>query len=324
MHRRYWRHPFPYLMALLVSLLYFSLPVIVRWSLQQPYWQNYAYQNPRVVVNVLQKTLLYPVGQFLHFEQRALLIFPYWVFWFLACRVVYLHTQRYCKFALKLSLGILLLLWLFPNLLLYFETAQPSQSMGHVNNGQIQHSKRMPYQGSNFRLYSFGAYLLGRTFVHERVRQIVLDSYQACAKTCPETQFVLGELGHRRGGVFLPHFAHQNGLSVDFMVPLLKEGQPTTNHQFWNLWGYDTRFDEQGQGGVWQIDFHSMRQQLIALDQAAKANGMVIQKIVFHPDLLPLLWSTEIGSALQQLPFSQQKEAIRHDNHYHVDFGFKQ
>jgi penicillin-insensitive murein endopeptidase len=76
-----------------------------------------------------------------------------------------------------------------------------------------------------------------------------------------------------------------------------------------------------------QIDFEAMAQHLLALDDAARENGLRIRKILFHTDLHDNLFSTPAGQELarRELRFIPRlSELVNrfHDDHYHVDFGF--
>ena len=83
--------------------------------------------------------------------------------------------------------------------------------------------------------------MLGRTYVHSSVFKVVLGAYAAAEKTAPGKTYVYGETGKRNGGEFAPHKTHRNGLSVDFMVPLLNEADESVpmRTSVLNKWGYD-------------------------------------------------------------------------------------
>ena len=298
-------------------------PSIVQWVILQPSFRNYAYQDTRIVINAIQKTLVYPFGEYLYYGQRTLLVFPYWLLIAIFLRGIYLHTRKFWKYTLGGLSLLLLFLLIYPNALLWFESKNSSQAIGHVNNGQILHSKRIPFNGNNYSTYSYLGYFVGRTFVHEKLRQTILDTYQSCQVSCPDIHFVLGETGDHNGGLFIPHAAHQNGMSVDFMVPLQKEGKVYQAHHLLNLWGYSRRFDPQGKCDALNIDFETIAKHLWALNEAALANGLVLQKIIFNPVLQDKLLATESGKKISGFPFWQHREVLPYDNHYHVDFGLK-
>ncbi len=319
--RRYFRHPFPYLLALLLLLFYYFIPSIGKWVVSNATFAKYAHVDASRISVAIQKAMVYPFGKYLSKAQRLVLVFPYYLLLLLALRALFLHTRRVWKYAAWGSVGLLLFLFLFPNTLQYFENDKPSKSIGHVANGHIVESKRMYYRGANYTTYSFLCYLLGRTHVNDRIRQVMVAAYEACEDTCPNTTFVVGEIGRKRGGNFLPHRTHNNGLSVDFMSPLRKNGKAYRSSHLLNLWGYRHEFDDRGKKGNLEIDYEAMAKHLYALDRAARDQGLLIQKVIFDPVLRPYLLQSEYGPKIENLPFTKKRVIIRHDDHYHVDFG---
>jgi len=164
--------------------------------------------------------------------------------------------------------------------------------------------------------------LLGRTYVHSRVAEVIRASYAALAQSHPDTVFMYGETGKRGGGAFKPHKTHQNGLSVDFMVPVLKgqKSAPLPTGPF-NKFGYAIEFDAKGRYEEYAIDFEALAAHLVALHREAVAQGVAIRRVIFDPDLQPYLFATAAGAYLQEhLTFSRKHAWVRHDEHYHVDF----
>ncbi|MBX2877363.1 MAG: penicillin-insensitive murein endopeptidase [Saprospiraceae bacterium] len=318
--RSVFRHPFPYIFAVLVTLIYISLWPISEWVTAKPGLVKYAEHDAPRIVGILRKGLLYPFGGVLTNTMRHALVFPYWLLLGFGIRALYLLGKPYWKYVLGTFTGILLLLYIFPGILLLFEGNLPSQSTGRVGKGSIVNAKRIPYRGANFTTYSFGGYLSGRTFVHDKVKTTVLDAYEICRETAPSTHFILGETGRKHGGAFIPHRTHQNGLSVDFMTPLLKKDRPYQRHHLFNLWGYAHEFDDKGKKGNLEVDYETMAIHLLAVKRAAKANGLRIQKVIFDPVLRPKLLATSMGKELRSLPFTKNRVIIRHDDHYHIDF----
>lgn len=201
------------------------------------------------------------------------------------------------------------------------ESDTPSKSIGTVANGRIEHAKRIPYQGPNYRTYSFAGYLAGRTFVHQKVRDVVLDAYTELSETLPNQTFVLMETGKRFGGRMLPHRTHRNGLSVDFMTPLQKKGEPYAASGLFNLWAYGRDFDDSGKKASLAIDYEVMAQHLLAIERAAKKHGIGIQKVIFDPVLRKYLLKSPSGKKLgSRFPFTRNRVVVRHDDHYHIDF----
>lgn len=202
--------------------------------------------------------------------------------------------------------------------------AQGSQCHGTVSHGRLEGGVSLPLQGANFSAYSRIAAAAGRTHVHSKVHGVMLAAYAALAASQPGKVFVYGETGWASGGRFRPHRTHQNGLSVDFFVPVLdKAGRsvplPT---DLGDRFGYDIEFDASGHYGDYRIDMPALAEHLYQLHAAAKAAGVGISLVIFDTAYLPRLWATPRGAFLKQhLPFMRGKPWVRHDEHYHVDFA---
>jgi penicillin-insensitive murein DD-endopeptidase len=195
---------------------------------------------------------------------------------------------------------------------------------GTVSNGRIDAAVQLPASGANFSSYSDAAVALGRTYVHARVANVVSASYKNLEASAPDVRFVYGETGFKSGGVFKPHRTHQNGLSVDFFVPVRDASGrsvplPT---DITNKFGYAIEFDKSGRYGKYTIDFEALAEHLYQLHFAAKRQQAPIKLVIFDPPYLPKLFATKRGAFLKKnLHFMKQHAWVRHDEHYHVDFS---
>jgi penicillin-insensitive murein DD-endopeptidase len=219
--------------------------------------------------------------------------------------------KRLCSYAL-----LLLLLASTP---LFAE----SICYGISSNGKIDDAAQLPSSGANFSAYSDAGIALGRTYVHTQVLGIIVAAYRELEQTLPETKFVYGETGWKNGGSFKPHRTHQNGLSVDFFVPVRDAtgrsvALPTT---ITNKFGYDIEFDSRAKFRDYVIDFDAIGEHLYALDIAAKKHKAPIKLVIFEPAYLPKLFATKRGDYLKSnVKFMRTQAWVRHDEHYHVDF----
>jgi penicillin-insensitive murein DD-endopeptidase len=199
-----------------------------------------------------------------------------------------------------------------------------SQCFGTVSNGRINASVKLPINGPNFSAYSQLGHSMGRTYVHSEVASVVVSTYDQLSKQLPQTVFVYGETGWASGGSFRPHRSHQNGLSVDFFVPVRNaknESVPLPTNVS-SRYGYDIEFNSKAQYEQYSIDFHSIAEHLFQLHQAAKARNFEIAQVIFDRVFLPKLLATPRGPYLRKhLHFMKAKPWIRHDEHYHVDFA---
>ena len=202
--------------------------------------------------------------------------------------------------------------------------AAESICYGTVSHGRLEQGVQLPEAGANFSAYGALGVLLGRTYLHTRVAEVVTEAYAAQAVAQPEVRYVYGETGWAAGGRFRPHRTHQNGLSIDFFVPVRNAAGASVPLPtgMTNRLGYDIEFDADGRYGEYTIDFAAMAEHLYQLQQAAQAHRVGIALVIFDAPYLPKLFATARGAYLQQhLPFMKGKPWIRHDEHYHVDFS---
>ncbi|MFC1482899.1 penicillin-insensitive murein endopeptidase [Candidatus Margulisiibacteriota bacterium] len=222
----------------------------------------------------------------------------------------------------KIIISILVLIILFitmqhgNNIIILFENNKPSQSIGTPSNGRLINGKRLPSSGPNFKTYSRLLNLIGRNHVHHKVRNIILDTYNNLYKKYPNKKFIYGETGLKKGGTFWPHKTHQNGLSVDFMVPVINKDQKSVflKTNIFNLWGYKYEFDAKGIEKKYQIDFQALAAHINELQKVSQKYGIRIRYVIFDPQLQKYL------SNVNAIHFSQKRSWIRHDEHYHVEF----
>jgi penicillin-insensitive murein DD-endopeptidase len=195
--------------------------------------------------------------------------------------------------------------------------ADESICYGSTAKGRLEHGVQLPSSGAN----TVGS-LAGRTYVHSKVLKVALAAYKALETSAPGKVFVYGETGWESGGRIRPHKTHQNGLSIDFMVPVLKGGTsvplPTSPL---NKFGYDLEFDDSGRLEDYTIAFEAIAKHLLELNKAAIVEGIKINRVIFEVPLQKHLFATSQGAQLKGLmTFSTKQAWVKHDEHYHVDF----
>lgn len=195
---------------------------------------------------------------------------------------------------------------------------------GTPNKGRIEDAVQLPKSGTNYVAYSRLGVSIGRTYVHKKVRDIVAAAYSGLAATTPDKIFVYGETGWKSGGRLRPHRTHQNGLSVDFFVPVLDSSGksiPLPTGAL-NKFGYGIDFDSNGKFESLTIDFEAIGEHLYQLSIAAQKANVPIDLVIFDPPYLPKLFATKHGEFLQHnINFMKGNAWVRHDEHYHVNFG---
>ncbi len=212
----------------------------------------------------------------------------------------------------------------------YQTNSIPSISSGTVSNGSLSNGRIFPFKGVNFIYFDSSSYLNKHAFSHEKVYHAVLATYKQFETILPHFEFGLMECSNEHGGKIWPHRTHQNGLSIDFMSPLLKNGISNTDSNTMGLPHYLMDFDEDGiytEDTSYSIDFNLIARHILELDKQAKKNGLKIEKVILKIALKDNLFATEYGKKLKAsgIYFATNLSDLidsLHDDHYHVDFTF--
>jgi penicillin-insensitive murein endopeptidase len=229
-------------------------------------------------------------------------------------------------FLLLLAVGLLALA--FPELA--HQNKEKAVASGTVGKGSLKNAWLIPYFGKNYRYFSpLSYYVLNRGYAHHQVHNTILKAYETCEVTCPDIQFRLMECANKHGGRMWPHRTHQIGLSADFMLPKTRNGQAHRMLNHLGVWHYLLAADSKGAySSRVSIDFETMARHLLALDDAAKANGLRIKKVILKIDLKDDFFATASGKKVKQRGIYFAKSLPQlvdelHDDHYHVDFVFR-
>lgn len=211
------------------------------------------------------------------------------------------------------------------NLLIFAENSEPSTLANVGRIIEVRNAKRLPSSGTNFKTYSRFLSTIGRTHVHSRLKVTILDSYKNLEKTAPHITWVFAETGWKNGGNFWPHRTHRNGLSIDFIVPVVDKKNNATTMYLWpfNGYGYNIRFNSQGIYGGYKIDFPSIIKHVHALKASCSQHGLIIKRIILDPPLLKLLKDEPTYELITDIPFMGEHAWFPHDSHYHIDFAIK-
>lgn len=202
-----------------------------------------------------------------------------------------------------------------------------SESNGTYGNGTLINGKLIPFNGKNFEYFSNASYLSGRAFLNDKVLKILLESYKVLDTLYPGKIFYIMESSYKKGGEFFPHRTHQNGLSVDLMTPMLKDGKEYTGLDLMGIPHYWMVFDENGiysKDESVSINFNLVAHHILILDEIARKKGYKVNRVHFQNTLHDDLYKTEFGKELRKkgIPLTILTKLIseQHDDHYHVDF----
>lgn len=202
--------------------------------------------------------------------------------------------------------------------------AETSTCFGTTSNGYLVNGVQLPVSGYNFVSYSKIARIAGRTYVHSAVKNIIVNAYKDLEIEQPEKVYKYAETGFEDGGQFKPHKTHRNGLSVDFMTPVIDNKGVSVHlptHPF-NKFGYDIEFNKGNLFDGLSIDFEALAAHIVSLHKQAKKSGYSLWRVIFAPELQPNLFKTKYADYLKKhIKFSTRRSWVKHDEHYHVDFS---
>ncbi len=207
-----------------------------------------------------------------------------------------------------------------------------SQSVGSVGNGHLVNAYLLPYSGPNFSYFSFiSYYVMDNGYVHSKIGQTVLDAYVECEESCPQTHFRVMECSDKKGGKMLLHNTHQNGLSIDFMLPKKKNNKAFSWLDGLGLWHYFLDFKNDGSLRANEsitIDFETMARHILALDDAGKKHGVRVKKVILKIELKDEFYRTASGEKVRDrgIYFAKALPELTnnaHEDHYHIDFSFR-
>ncbi|SFT40758.1 penicillin-insensitive murein endopeptidase [Lishizhenia tianjinensis] len=207
----------------------------------------------------------------------------------------------------------------------------PSTYTGTPANGSLNHAKILPPKGKNFFYFDSTSYLKDRAFTHSDIRDIVLNTYANLDVIYPGRIFSIMEASNKKGGKMDPHRTHQNGMSVDFMFPKLKNGVPYHHLDTLGFLHYLLDFDENGRytkDTTISIDFETSTHHIYLLALEAEKLNYAIEKVLIYTEYKDELFRTTYGKKLKQkgIYFAQYltpKINNLHDDHYHIDFKAK-
>ena len=224
---------------------------------------------------------------------------------------------------MKIKLFITCLVYALASFNVY---AIESTCYGTTKMGKLENGVQLPTEGKNFTSYGMIPVKSGRTYVHSTVKKVVVDTYELLLKQYPDKVFKYAETGFKNGGKFKPHKTHQNGLSIDFMVPVVnKQGKSVhlPTHPL-NRYGYNIEFDKKGLFKDYKLDFDALGAHLVALHKAAITNGIKVWRVIFDPVLQPYLYESKHGDYIKNnIHIPKKRSWVRHDEHFHVDFIVK-
>lgn len=208
------------------------------------------------------------------------------------------------------------------------DSEKPSISVGSASNGHLKNGKLFPYKGNNFMYFDKGSYLDGHAFLNGSIKESVLEMYDTLNDRHPNRYFMIMECSGEKGGKIPRHQTHRNGTSIDFMMPLKKDGQAYYGLDTIGWRHFGLTFDEKGRYSKdksIRIDFDLVSEQIVLLNRFAKKRGYKIQKVIIKIELKDELYASRFGQQIKKdgiyvVMGLSQKVNKMHDDHFHIDF----
>ncbi len=137
------------------------------------------------------------------------------------------------------------------------------------------------------------------------------------------------ETANQKGGNLYPHRTHQNGLSIDFMMPLIKDNKPYYKLDSLGTRHYLLAFNDKGEYSTdtsIKVDFNLIAQHILILNEKAKKEDLKVKKVIIKIEFKDELFATEYGKKLKKSGIYVVRGLPKminalHDEHYHIDFG---
>jgi len=208
------------------------------------------------------------------------------------------------------------------------KVTKPSHVIGTVSKGKLNHGKLFPFYGDNFSYFDSRSYLNHRAFTSDAVLSTILASYQDMKSIADKRHFYLMELSNKEGGQIYPHRTHQNGLSADFMMPMLKDNAPYIGLDTLGIDHYWLKFNNKGEYSEdksVKVDFELIAKHILNLEKNARKNGLKISKVIIKIEFKDELFSSAAGQRLKNSGIYVVQNLSKlindiHDDHYHIDF----
>ncbi|NRA13654.1 MAG: penicillin-insensitive murein endopeptidase, partial [Crocinitomicaceae bacterium] len=176
-----------------------------------------------------------------------------------------------------------------------FQDSLKTKSIGSVSRGSLENGTLIPFSGSNFMYFDTASYLSGRAFTHHLVAQTIINTFKSFEANGKKRKFRIMEFSNEYGGKMFPHRTHQNGMSVDMMMPLMKDGKPYYDLDDLGAMHYLLEFNKEGQyinDTTISIDFQMAAEEINMMRNEASALGLNMTKVIFNTDLRDELFDT--------------------------------
>ena len=230
----------------------------------------------------------------------------------------------------KKNLAFLLFLILLP----IFTFSQLSYNRELVNRPNVSVisniAYKLPFRGENYKFYgSLRFHISGHAFVNNKVYNTFIEAQHLSHYNMPEIQIRLLKSSGKKEGRLYPQKSSVCGNYIVFMVPLKRNEKPVKFYYRTGLFRYFYRFDKVGKAKRQSqvcIDFETLTQYLINLDDAAHFFGLNVNKVTIKREFIKGLYHTSLGTELKNrdlrfVKYLSRKMNRKYEELFLVEFG---
>jgi len=162
---------------------------------------------------------------------------------------------------------------------------------------------KLPYRGTNYKFYgTIKFHISGKAFVNNGVYNSFIEAQHFSKYNLPDIYIRLLKGSGNKSGYLDKNKLSVCGNRIVFMTPMTKGGQPVKYYYRTGLFRIFYRFDSSGKSKkrCLNIDFESLAQYLINLDNAAHYFGLKVNTVTIKREFIKTLYETSSGKDLQQ------------------------
>jgi penicillin-insensitive murein DD-endopeptidase len=163
---------------------------------------------------------------------------------------------------------------------------------------------KLPYRGENYKFYgTINFHIYGKAFVNNKLYNAFIEAQQLSKKNIESVQIRVYKSSGKHFGHLDPRNTKRCGNRIVFMTPMLKKGIPVRYYYRTGLFRQFYKFNSAGASSGKSkicIDFETLAQYLINLDDAAHFFGIRVKSVTLKKDFIKHLYKTSKGKELKE------------------------
>jgi len=161
---------------------------------------------------------------------------------------------------------------------------------------------KLPYRGENYKFYgTLKFHIYGNAFVNNGVYNTFIEAQHLSKYNLPKMHIRIFKSSGKNFGYLNQNKSSVSGNRIVFMTPMTKNGQAVKYYYRTGIFRMFYRFDASGNTKTkhLNIDFDSLAQYLINLDDAAHFFGLKIETVTVKREFIKTLYNTSSGKELK-------------------------